>query len=235
MVRAIAALHRHNINHRNLHPDAVTIYSPSDVANQQGGTWGLGTESFGQNENLNASSYESNSTATHITPELTKSLSFDPRFGGHSKDSIHYMHTGWGSKNASNNKPVCELGDYWFLSNPRKPGCQYSNGRADWGHRHTAPPEVLFAQAITERSDIWAFGICAFHWATEGLYPDVSAGKGGLVDLESLIKKLPLKWGPWLHSLLRMCLQKVPKNRATADDLFRFLTLAKAAKENSTT
>lgn len=234
VIRAIAALHRHNINHRNLHPEAVTIYNPSEYANvQPATTWGLGTESFGQND-LSAQSYASATSATSTTPGMSHSTSFDPRLG-QSQQSINYMHTGWGTHAARNNKPVIELGDYWFLSNPRKPGCQYSNGRADWGHRHTAPPEVLFGQAITERSDIWAFGICCFHWATEGLYPDVSAGKGGLVDLEALIKKLPLKWGPWLHSLLRMCLQKVPRNRALADDLFRFLTLAKASKENSTT
>jgi serine/threonine protein kinase len=232
---------RAKIVHRNIHPDCVTIYTPNE---NTGASWGLGNESFGlsmmSNDTKSSSSIQDTSTQSQSanggpsTLDLIRLQSFDPRLGGETKDTLNYMHTGWGTRAAAASKPVCELGDFWFLSNPRKAGCVYSNGRADWGFRHTAPPEVLFGQAVTDRSDIWGLGICVFFWATEGIYPDVSAGRGGLVDIESAVKMLPLKWGPWMHSVLRMCLQKVPRNRASADDLYKFLSLAKASKENTT-
>ena len=65
-------------------------------------------------------------------------------------------------------KPNLRVSDYWFLSNPRKAGCEYSMGRADWGNRGTAPPESLRGNTITDKADIWAFGCCVYHWATAG-------------------------------------------------------------------
>jgi hypothetical protein len=36
-----------------------------------------------------------------------------------------------------------------------------------------------------------------------------------------------LKWGPWVLSFLRMCLERNPKYRASAHDLYQFLVIAK--------
>ena len=119
-------------------------------------------------------------------------------------------------------KPVCKLGDYWFLHNPRKSGCVYSHGRADWGTAATAAPEVLLGAPISENSDIWALGICVYNWATQGLYPNFN-----VESLEDLKEHIPLKWGSWLHSLLRMTLQQNKDYRASAEELFNFLTVLK--------
>jgi serine/threonine protein kinase len=137
-------------------------------------------------------------------------------------------------------KPVCEIGDYWFLSNSRKAGCEYSQGRADWGYRHTMPPEVVHgggkgSVGITDRSDIWGLGICIYHWATAGQYPDVGIeSKSTPVDLGRVIKKLPLKWGPWLHGVIQMCLQKQPSHRTSIEELYSYLAVARAGHSNTT-
>jgi serine/threonine protein kinase len=169
VVRALAALHRLKILHRNIHPDAVTIYLPSDYIDKPGGqtagTWGLGNESFGANSAFNNASSIVSSEEASVLVAANRRASVG---GSQSTPLLEFNHSGWGTKKKKDNKPVCELGDYWFLANPRKPGCKFSAGRADWGFTHTVPPEVLFNQAITDRSDIWAFGICVFNWATEG-------------------------------------------------------------------
>ena len=77
---------------------------------------------------------------------------------------------------------------------------------------------------VTDRSDIYAFGVCVYYWATHGLYKTLPLGPGGLVDLSAVKTNLPLKWKPWLHSLFDMCLQIRPENRASAKDIHLFLS-----------
>ena len=127
------------------------------------------------------------------------------------------MHTG---KSKLPSQPNLRLGEYWFLQNPRKAGCQYSEGRADWGSRDTAPPESMAAQSklITDKSDIYAFGVCVYYWATGGRTLPAA------YTMDTLATALPLKWGVWVHSLLRMCLQQNPKTRGTAKDILVFLS-----------
>ena len=120
-------------------------------------------------------------------------------------------------------RPV--VGDYWFLHNPRAPGCTYSEGRADWGFPATAPPEVKGGHKLTDKSDVYAFGVLAYYWATRGEYPNMET-----TTLDGLKTKLPLKWGDWLHALLRMCLQRNPRNRATAHEVFMHLSTLKPKK-----
>jgi serine/threonine protein kinase len=121
-------------------------------------------------------------------------------------------------------KPLYQLADFWFFHNPRKVGCSFSEGRADWGARHTAPPETEGNFKITDKSDVWALGVCLYSWATRGLpLPGMSHTDGRQFDFTLIAKTIPLKWGPWLNSLIKMCLQRNPKFRASAADLYQFL------------
>jgi serine/threonine protein kinase len=61
--------------------------------------------------------------------------------------------------------PICRLGDFWFLRNPREAGCTYSQGRADWGDKSTAPPEARGGFKLSYSSDIYAFGLCILIWS----------------------------------------------------------------------
>ena len=114
----------------------------------------------------------------------------------------------------------CRVGDYWFLYNPRSPGCSYSYGRADWGSRYTVPPEAVKQAEINEKSDIWAFGVCIYHWSTgDQALPDLAVYK-----LPDLFKNIQARWGTWVHTLLRMTLQLDPAQRATGKEIHQFLS-----------
>jgi serine/threonine protein kinase len=123
------------------------------------------------------------------------------------------------SKKFKYDKPMMKLGDYWFLHNPRKAGCEYSYGRADWGCPDTLPPE----SSISTKSDIWGLGICIYNWLTLGLYPNLA-----IESIDDLRTHIPLKWEPWLHSLILMCLQPNPKHRASTDQIINFLSITHA-------
>lgn len=120
-------------------------------------------------------------------------------------------------------KPVCRLGEYLLLHNPRKPNCNYSQGRADWGDKSTRPPD----QTITAKSDVYGFGICVYHWATKGSMPPNTFYHTKSVDV--LMKDIPTKWGKWMSLLLNMCLQANPSMRASSKEIQLFLS-AKVGK-----
>ena len=114
----------------------------------------------------------------------------------------------------------CRVGDYWFLYNPRSPGCPYSYGRADWGSRYTVPPEAIRQAEINEKSDIWAFGVCVYHWSTgDKQLPDLTVYK-----LPDLFNNIQARWGPWVQTLLRMTLQLDSNQRATGKEIYQFLS-----------
>eukprot|EP00981_Chlorochromonas_danica_P010683 scaffold3335_cov234-Ochromonas_danica.AAC.9 len=130
---------------------------------------------------------------------------------------------------------MIKLGNYWFLENPREEGCDRSQGRADWGYLLTAPPELTRVQLkankftrsphvieyVTDRSDIYAFGVCVFYWVTKGeLLPTNHFFEN---NMDVLKNRLPLKWGSWLLQLLRMCLVIDPTCRASAKEIVQFL------------
>lgn len=119
-------------------------------------------------------------------------------------------------------KPRCRLGEYWVLYNPRKVGCEYSNGRADWGAQSTMPPDAVRGR-VTEKSDVYAFGLCVYFWATGGLSLKDRLPMTAQA-LEKIKAQIPLKWGIWVHSLLRMCLQVNPDVRASAKEVLEFLS-----------
>ena len=121
--------------------------------------------------------------------------------------------------------PNLRIGEFWFLNNPRRSGCRYSLGRADWGAKSTMPPEAISGGIIDDKSDIYAFGMCVYHWATAGRILPAS------FSLDDLKSHLPLKWTAWVHALLRMCLHLNPKARASAAEIKRFLSARAICRE----
>jgi len=88
--------------------------------------------------------------------------------------------------------PECCIGDYWFLRSPRSPGCVYSQGRADWGDKSTAPPEVRGGFKISAVSDIYAFGLCVLQWSKCVNLPiDINLDKN--TDSSHIAKKVNVK------------------------------------------
>lgn len=79
------------------------------------------------------------------------------------------------------------------------------------------------SSTISDRSDVYAFGVCVYYWATGGLQT-LPLTIGGQVDMTIVRKNMPLKWKPWLLSLLEMCLQTKPEMRAAAKDIHLFLS-----------
>ena len=123
------------------------------------------------------------------------------------------------------------LVDYWFLQNPRVANCGYSQGRGDWGVRETAAPEVAGGGLISDKTDVWALGVCAFYWATGGKYPDQhllhQMRATGIAALRSRFSSM---WGAWLPSMIYMCLQIQPSHRASADRVYSFLVQSRGSK-----
>ena len=118
------------------------------------------------------------------------------------------------------NDPVIKLGEYWFLFNSRKAGCQYSMGRADWGAKSTVPPECRKGDIVTAKADVYAFGICIYKWVTGGrTIPNMKQS-----NIEEIRAHIPLKWKRWVHDLLRMCLQEDPNHRASSKDIYVYLS-----------
>lgn len=130
------------------------------------------------------------------------------------------------TENRGDQRPLervcCRIGDYWFLDNPRKSGCQYSTGRADWGTKVCQPPEIARG-SVDEKSDIYAFGMCAFYWACGGINTLQYKPSISIHEIENLKSQIPLKWGDWLHAMLRQCLQPHQRSRPTAKELIAFL------------
>lgn len=188
------ALHRDGIIHRNVHPDCVKVQMPQE-------------EDMFEAHRREQEKSENNETEENDNDDDSQK----------EKDKNKLSIGKFKNKN-----PVCKLTDYWFLQNPRKVGCKYSMGRADWGFAPTAAPEVQVGAELSVESDIWAFGMCVFYWATKGLYPNFNTD-----SLEDLRIHIPMKWGDWVHALLRMCLQPNRDYRASAEELYHFLAILK--------
>ena len=80
-----------------------------------------------------------------------------------------------------------------------------------------------YGTAITDRSDIYAFGICIYYWATGGIQVLPMNHITNQLDMIAIKKSIPLKWKTWLHSLLDMCLQTTPELRASSKEIHLFL------------
>jgi hypothetical protein len=127
-------------------------------------------------------------------------------------------------------KAAVHIGDYWFLHNPRRAGDHYSCGRADWGCRETIPPELerysyatptaASASLVTDRADIYAFGLCVYHWATNGkTLPSAASAR----NIQSLVADIPTRWQGYVKGILHMTLQSNPNHRASAQEILAYL------------
>ena len=107
--------------------------------------------------------------------------------------------------------------------------------RAGREHQTDVPPEpplvaslnapVLSGHgAVSDKSDVYAFGVCLYFWATKGIHRTLPMSSAGIVDMATAKKNIPLKWNTWVHSLLDMCLQLNPANRASSKDIHMFLS-----------
>jgi serine/threonine protein kinase len=205
--------------HRNLHPGAVLIRTKKPQSEQDADEDDLSDEEEQQPTLTRQSSLSSQQSSFYRDDETTEGRDDDTLTALTAPTSQHTALTSTAKKKKE--KPLYQLADFWFFHNPRKVGCAFSEGRADWGNRHTAPPEAEGGYKITEKSDVWALGVCIYNWCTRGLPLPVTEGQH--FDFNLIANTLPLKWGPWLASLIKMCLQRNPRFRASAADLYQFL------------
>jgi serine/threonine protein kinase len=208
-------LHDHNIVHRNMHANCVKAFEiTAKLATHSKHAETLDKSTKGINI-YDLKSLKQASTSNVLT---AKSRS--------SRDNklIANVSMAHNCRPVRNNL-ICKVEDFWFLSNPRKPHCAYSLGRNDWGSGLTPPPEIVRGVgSVSPASDIYAFGMCVLEWASnsqttlhgKGTYP---SAKG----IDALKAQIPLKWGGWVHDLIRQCLQMQPESRPTAQDLIDFL------------
>ena len=76
---------------------------------------------------------------------------------------------------------------------------------------------------MTDKSDVFAFGMVAYHLSSKGR-PIPSTTQMGPGNLAAQLRAhVPAKWDAWLHTLLNMCLQRDPRLRASAQEIQRFL------------
>lgn len=104
---------------------------------------------------------------------------------------------------------------------PRGPNCHFSQGRADCGSPNIIAPEVEDGYDVTPAADVWAFGCCLYAWMAS--VRQLPIGFMRSTSIEALLKRVPVRFGPKLRAVLRMCLQHHPTKRASADDVFKRL------------
>lgn len=239
---------RHGIIHRNIHPDCIIVeklyrsggsstVTPnnaniSSTKPHNGIGEGLGTVSaisMSQSNLLEGSqstdqSVFSGSQEDGENSANTSSSKKVRALRSHSSASPSKILLQKSKSTVSSDQPrfqlVYVLGDFWFLHNPRITNCQFSYGRADWGDSVTKPPES--GEDISEKSDIWALGVCIYIWITKGCTIHY-ASQFKAINFDVLFSNIPLKWGIWIQSLLRMCLQKNHKYRSTSQEIYEFL------------
>lgn len=202
-------LHENDIVHRNLHPKCAKVFEIQAK---------LATHS------RDAAAIDRSAANPAWSPSFKKSAKDSPLTAKcrSSRDNKLIANVSASTTHTVRNNLVCKLEDFWFLSNPRKAQCAYSLGRNDWGATLTPPPEVVRGQ-VTSASDIYSFGMCVFEWASNGQASLQHKAYPSLKGINALRTQIPLKWGDWVHDLIRQCLQAVPESRPSAQELIDFL------------
>jgi len=213
ITNALMSIHRDGLIHRNIHPNAIQVKTRGNVK-----AVGEGDNNDDDDDDDDDDSDDDES----LMPEGESVAGQESQDGSMGSNST--------KSKSLRNRPVYVIEDFWFLHNPRKAGCEYSMGRADWGNSNTVPPEALNGNKLSDKSDIWGLGISVYMWATRGLALNVQDGQK--FDFDEIAKSIPLKWGPWVLSFLRMCLERNPKYRASSNDLYQFLVLAKPLQDS---
>ncbi|CAM9573970.1 unnamed protein product [Chrysoparadoxa australica] len=113
-------------------------------------------------------------------------------------------------------KGRAKVGSYQCLKCSSPPGAK--DMRTDYGAHSVHPPEYEQVGKIGPAGDMWALGCCLFKWMTGHSYARYSS-------LQVALQQVPLRYGPKVQEALRMCLQPDPQVRATAMELWKFMSI----------
>lgn len=235
IAEALEVLHEAGLTHRNLHPRAFLLQLDEGAVQQL--------------QKQKKSLQKKPSTVSVLNGD-NNTLKTDSQSSSNNgrRGASHLLTTDF--RRYVQYLPQCRvrMQDFWFLENAHHASSQQSRGV--WGCRMTAPPEALlllddlctnpssssglsngsqtssphYMNRVNDRSDIFAFGVCVFYWATRGQpgLPSEFLREGGDVDA-CLLRYLPQRWRPWLSIFLRMTLSVNPQRRASAKELVSFL------------
>lgn len=249
IMNAIYCMHQAGILHRNIHPEAITIELPNsrNVIKKRIGAprstpaankgLGLGTE---DKRHRTVIKPINNAIVCHLGDYW---FLHNPRSVGCGSSQGR---ADWGALATAPPEATSVLSS--LTSNPHalpptttatttaavsRIGAAAS--RSSSGQRlHDDPPVPPTKQSIVplprgngvvcDKSDVYAFGVCLYYWATKGMHRSLPMSNAGVVDMATAKKNIPLKWNAWVHSLLDMCLQLSPQNRASSKDIHTFLS-----------
>jgi serine/threonine protein kinase len=239
---ALKALHQAGVVHRNFHPEAVVVelpHSRATIKKRTGGTAKVGPK-------VTAADRNKRSAAAKLLNDMLVCYVGDYWFLHNPRTVACESSVGradWGAPMTA--PPEAILAEYGTRASTGAGAAAKEqtlsriaqvearrSASADTPHSvpgprgHTAAPTRVPSSAlrVTASSDMYAFGVCLYYWATNGLHRSLPIGSDGLVDLNAVKRNLPLKWKPWLHSLFDMCLQVRPENRASSNDVHVFLS-----------
>jgi len=119
-------------------------------------------------------------------------------------------------------KGRAKIGSFAWLKESREPNSFCQGGLADFQVLRYMPPEVQDNHSVTQQADIWAFGCCLYHWATGEDIPSTSRQ-----NIERLIHNIPIHMQQTVGGALRMCFQTDPSVRASAQEIFTYLSMTR--------
>ena len=252
IAHAMKSLHDAGIIHRNIHFDSVIVAVPSTTKAQVSATTSRSVDDDLQDASSSSSSSSSKKQPKKALKPLHHTVTcylgdmwflFNPRIHGSTtiRSGAQMGRADWGSvstappeaktitsggldmnpdssmnsriyKAENARMMVSRRNDEEVQSNPVKKTILSNNINSSSS-----------SSSISDRSDVYAFGVCVYYWATCGLQI-LPLTMGGQVDMISVRRNMPLKWKPWLISLLQMCLQTKPEMRASAKDIHLFLS-----------
>jgi serine/threonine protein kinase len=231
----LSSLHKAGVLHRNVHPDAVAIETPDRVRNTEKRKLNGNSRSL----NLSSLTKAKSGSAKVLQAKLVCRLGdywflHNPRNVG---CEASLGRSNWGSKMTAppeglfvkSYKTETNLlpSDRVQFAVAAKMSCLDAVEAQSVSPLSIHNMTTLKQTIINERSDVFAFGVCVYFWATKGLHKSVPLHSGysnNNVNFPVLHQAVPLKWKTWLHSLLDMCLQTDSTNRATSSEILQFLS-----------